>query len=239
MTKSLPVVFENEDCIVIDKPAGMLSIPDREQSQKSLKDHLLDQFGSIFTVHRLDRDTSGLIIFAKNETAHKFLSVQFENREAGKQYLGLVYGTLEQPEGIWDAPIREHAYIKGKMMVHRDGKPSMTSFSLMDAAGPFSLVRFTIHTGRTHQIRVHAANAGHPIACDSVYGKADPILLSSFKKKYKLSKTEESERPILQRLALHSHRLNLQLPDGTHLEVEAPLPKDIRALLQQLKKLHS
>lgn len=239
MSKLLNIVFENEDCIVIDKPSGMLSIPDREQSQKSLKDHLQDQYGSIFTVHRLDRDTSGLIIFAKNESAHKFLSAQFENREAGKQYLGLVYGTLEQSEGIWDAPIREHAYIKGKMMVHRDGKPSSTSYSLMDAAGPFSLVRFTIHTGRTHQIRVHAANAGHPIACDAIYGKPDPILLSAFKKKYKLSKSEESERPILQRLALHSHRLNLYLPDGNNLQVEAPLPKDIRALLQQLKKIHS
>ena len=100
----------------------------------------------------------------------------------------------------------------------------------------FSLVQFQLHTGRTHQIRVHCKNIGHPLACDELYGDGKPVLLSSIKKKYKLSKHDEEERPMLNRLALHSYRLKFKDADGQVVDLEAALPKDIRALLQQLKK---
>ncbi|MEO5595461.1 MAG: pseudouridine synthase, partial [Chitinophagaceae bacterium] len=106
-------IFENDDFIVLNKPSGMLSIPDRTQSQPSLKDHLIEKLGGIFTVHRLDRDTSGVIVFAKNETTHKYLSQQFEDRSTNKIYYGLVSGKLERPTGIIDEAIAEHHSQKG------------------------------------------------------------------------------------------------------------------------------
>ncbi|MFM2358079.1 MAG: hypothetical protein RLY16_71 [Bacteroidota bacterium] len=230
------IVFENDQFIAINKPSGMLTIPDREQSEPSLKDLLIQKFGSIFTVHRLDKDTSGLVVFAKNEGAHKFLSALFEGRQIEKYYLGLVQGSPTPAVGSIDAPIQEHAYIKGKMMIHRNGKASLTDYEVLEDVSRIALVKFNIHTGRTHQIRVHAANIGHPILCDSLYGDGQPILLSKFKKNYKLSKHEEEERPILKRLALHSSRLLFTDEQGNRHELEAPLPKDMRALLQQLKK---
>ena len=106
----------------------------------------------------------------------------------------------------------------------------------MEENKTFSLVQFQLHTGRTHQIRVHCKNIGHPLACDELYGDGKPVLLSSIKKKYKLSKHDEEERPMLNRLALHSYRLKFKNADGKMFDLKAELPKDIRALLQQLKK---
>ena len=100
----------------------------------------------------------------------------------------------------------------------------------------WSLVEFRLHTGRTHQIRVHAKQFGHPLACDELYGDGKPILLSSLKRKFKLSKHDDEERPMLKRLALHSYRLKFTDTDGTVIDLVAELPKDMRALLQQLKK---
>ncbi len=214
----------------------MLSIPDREQSQPSLKDMLLQKYGSIFTVHRLDRDTSGVIIFAKNEATHKYLSQLFEERKTEKYYAGIVHGMPMNTTGTIDAPISEHPLQKGLMVVHRKGKPSVTDYEVMEAYKPYSLVQFQIHTGRTHQIRVHSKNIGHPIACDELYGDGKPILLSAIKKKFKLSKKEEEERPMLNRLALHSYRLKFTDTEGTEIELTAELPKEFRAIMQQLKK---
>jgi 23S rRNA pseudouridine1911/1915/1917 synthase len=201
------IVFENNDFIAISKPGGLLSIPDREQSEKSLKDLLMAKYGSIYTVHRLDKDTSGLILFAKNEHTHKYLCKLFEDRKIEKYYLGVVLGSPVQSSGTIDAPMMEHPVHKGQMTVHRNGKPAQTSYEVLDANAHFSLVSFHLHTGRTHQIRVHAKNIGHPLACDPLYGDGKPVLLSSIKKKYKLSKHDEAERPMISRLALHSHRL--------------------------------
>ena len=118
--------------------------------------------------------------------------------------MALVYGTLSSISGTIDTPIMEHPVFKGQMVVNRKGKPSVTDYEVVEALGKYSLVKFRIHTGRTHQIRVHAKDIGHPIACDPLYGDGKPILLSSIKKKYKLSKAEEEERPILNRVALLS-----------------------------------
>lgn len=232
----LDIIFENDAIVAINKPAGVLSIPDRTQSAVSLKDMLLEKYGSIFTIHRLDKETSGLIIFAKNEAAHKFYSKKFEEREVEKYYLGFTHGTMPAASGTIDAPMMEHPVIKGQMIVNRKGKPSVTDYEVVEALSKFSLVKFRIHTGRMHQIRVHSKDVGHPIACDPLYGDGKPVLLSSIKKKYKLSKLEEEERPILQRVALHSSQLIFKDQDGNRIELVAEMPKDMRAFLQQLKK---
>src|SRR5688572_32493970 len=107
------IIYENEDFIVINKPPGLLSIPEKEEKENSLKKILQDKYGQIFTVHRLDRETSGLIVFAKNEETHKHLSRQFEERQTEKIYYGLVLGSLAQKQGLIDAPIAEHPNKKG------------------------------------------------------------------------------------------------------------------------------
>jgi len=215
----------------------MLTIPDREQSERSLKDMLLEKYGSIFTVHRLDKDTSGLVLFAKNETTHKYLNKIFEERQVEKYYVGVVLGMPAEETGLIDAPIAEHQTNKGMMIVHRRGKPSQTGYEVLEANKHFSLVSFQLHTGRTHQIRVHSKNIGHPLACDPLYGDGKPVLLSAVKKKFKLSKQEDEERPMISRLALHSYRLKFIDEHGKQMELEATIPKEFKALMTQLKKV--
>lgn len=231
----LDILFENEQFIALNKPSGLLSIPDRLGQEISLKDLLKQQYGNIYTVHRLDKDTSGAIVFAKEETAHKELSSLFEGREVAKYYLGLVNGTLMNPSGSIDAAIMEHPGKATKMLTHVKGKASLTDYEVLESFRLYSWLQFRIHTGRTHQIRVHMQHIGHSIVCDEVYGDPRPVLLSALKKKFKLAKAAEEERPILSRLALHSHRLQFTL-HGERFELEAALPKDLRALLQQLRK---
>ncbi len=230
------IIFENDHFIAINKPSGLLSIPDRIGEDISLKKILLEKYGSIYTVHRLDKDTSGVIVFAKNEETHKQLSQLFEGRDMEKYYLGLVYGSPMNESGSIDAPIMEHPGKTSKMMVHAKGKTSLTDYEVLESFKLFSWLQFRIHTGRTHQIRVHAQHIGHSIVCDELYGDPKPILLSSLKKKFKLAKSAEEERPILHRLALHSSRLKFTL-NGEEFMLEAELPKDLRAVLQQLGKL--
>ena len=166
----------------------------------------------------------------------KYLSQQFENRSTEKIYNGLVMGKMEAANGIVDEPVATHYSQKGMMMVSDKGKPSTTEYALLEQFRAFSWMQFHILTGRTHQIRVHMKHLGHPIACDELYGDAKPILLSAFKKKFNLAKSAEEERPLLNRLALHAAKLSFT-DSGNHLHhFEAPLPKDLRALLQQLRK---
>jgi 23S rRNA pseudouridine1911/1915/1917 synthase len=230
------ILFENTDFVVLNKPSGMLSIPDRIQSQPSLKDFLIDKYGGIFTVHRLDKDTSGVIVFAKNVITHKHLSQQFEERSTNKIYTGLVLGKPAEQKAVIEEPIAEHFSQKGMMMTTAKGKPSVTEYKVLEQFRSFTWMQFKILTGRTHQIRVHMKHIGHSIACDELYGDAKPILLSSFKKKFNLSKSAEEERPILNRLALHAAQLSFKYAGGATHHFEAELPKDLRALLQQLRK---
>lgn len=229
------IVFENDDFVGINKPTGLLSIPDREGKDVSLKILLKEKYGDIFTVHRLDKDTSGLIVFAKNTVAHKNLSQQFEARQTKKIYQGLVIGSLPEKKGTIDAPVIEHPALNGTMIVHHKGKESLTDYEVLEDYGIYSLVQFQIHTGRTHQIRVHMKDMGHPIVCDTLYGDGKPIMVSSLKSKFKLAKAEE-ERPLLNRLALHAFQLTFKDITGKVFQLEAPLHKDLRATLQQLTK---
>ena len=231
----LPIIFENDQFIVLNKPAGLLSIPDRTQSQISLKDMLRQKYSNIFTVHRLDRETSGIIVFAKEEATHKELSQLFEGREVEKYYEGLVHGILDPQSGSIDAPIMEHPGKKGTMIIHAKGKPSLTDYEALESFRSYTWTKFRIHTGRTHQIRVHLTYIGHSLVCDELYGDPQPIYVSALKRNYNLSKKEEEERPILKRIALHSSSLKFTL-NNEIFEFTAEAPKDLRALLQQLRK---
>ena len=231
------IIFENDNIVAVNKPSGLLTLPDRFDAElESLKGILTKKYGQIFVIHRLDRDTSGLIIFAKTADAHQYYSRLFEDRKVKKIYVGLVQGILPVEEGSFDQPIGEHPFTKGKMAVVRKGKHALTHYTVLETLSKYSWVSFHIETGRTHQIRVHLQNAGHPLVCDPLYGSDAPILLSAIKKNFKLSKTAETERPLLNRLALHAWKLSLPSQDGKILELEAPVPKDLEACLKQLKK---
>src|SRR5687767_318047 len=214
----------------------MLTIPDRhDETLISLYKLLEQQYEKIYIVHRLDKETSGIILFAKDEATHKYLSGLFEQRIIEKFYMGIIQGSLVNKRGVISEPIGEHSVHKGLMTISKKGKPSVTEYEVIKDFGLYSLVKFQIHSGRTHQIRVHMKHSGHPIACDELYGNPEPILLSSFKRKYKLSRQEE-ERPILSRMGLHSYQLIFTDAAGKRHDLVAELPKDMRALLQQLQK---
>ncbi len=231
------LIFENDDFVALNKPSGLLSIPDREGEEVSLKSLLQEKYSQIFTVHRLDRDTSGLIVFAKNEATHKHLSQQFEGRLTKKIYAGLVLGSPSETKGSINLPLAENMVQRGVMIVNRRGKESLTDYEVIEDFGLYSWMQFQIHTGRTHQIRVHMKEIGHPIVCDEVYGDGKPVLLSSLKKKkFKLGKDVLEERPLLSRLALHAYQLTFTTLQGDKKELTAELPKDLRATLQQLQK---
>lgn len=232
----LDILFENDDLVAVNKASGMLTIPDRFNTElSSLYNFLQKQYDQIFTVHRLDRDTSGVVIFAKNEATHKWLSGLFENRTIDKHYLGIVKGSPINKNGIINGPIAENQHQKGTMVINKRGKPSATEYNVIDDFGIYSLVKFKILSGRTHQIRVHMKHIGHPIVCDEIYGDGKPILISSFKKKFKLNR-EEEEQPILKRLGLHAYQIKFNNQAGQTIEISAELPKDMKALLQQLSK---
>jgi 23S rRNA pseudouridine1911/1915/1917 synthase len=231
------IVFEDDNLIAVNKPSGMLTLPDRHDGElASLRGILQKMYGEIFVVHRLDKDTSGLIVFAKNAETHRYLSQLFENREVQKWYLGLVIATPVPANGMIEQPLGDHPFKKGHMTIVKKGKPSITGYETLQSFGNYSLVKFELFTGRTHQIRVHSKFIGHPIVCDPMYGDGKPVLLSSLKKKYKLSKAEEEEKPILARLALHAFQLSFKDENGELLQLEAPLHKDMTALLKQLEK---
>ena len=235
MKNEFITVFENQDFIVINKPSGLLSIPDRFDSEVNVKQLLIEKYGQIFTVHRLDKYTSGLIMFAKNEQTHKSLSTLFSERKIVKKYLGLVHGKPIEPTSILEFPLLPHASIMGKMIVHEKGKIATTKYQVIEQFKHFSLLEFDIYTGRTHQIRVQMQHIGHPIVCDILYGSAEPILLSTFKKKFKLSKNQETENPILNRQALHAQQLHFTL-NGEDFSFQSALTKDLEVCLNILRR---
>lgn len=232
------LVHEDEHILVVNKPAGLLTIPDRFGNKVSLLHALERRYGKVFVVHRLDRETSGILCFARNEAAHRHLSLQFEHHTADKFYLALLDGALHHDEGEIDKPIGEHPTVSGKMAIRNSGKPSLTFYRALERFRRFTLAEALIKTGRTHQIRVHFESIGYPLAVDALYGRRAAFFLSEIKgKSYKSGKHSGEERPLMDRSSLHAARLRIDHPaTGERMEFEAELPKDFAAVLSQLRK---
>ncbi len=237
--KNIPeIIYEDDQLVVVNKPPDYLSIPDRHDSTKpNLVSFLQQKFGEIFVVHRIDRETSGILCFARNAEAHRNLCKQFDDRVVEKFYLALADGRMHDDEGIIDKPIAEHSSVAGKMITAARGKASLSLYKVLQRFKHFTLAEIEIKTGRTHQIRVHFQSIGYPLAVDPLYGRRSELKLSEIKGKYKLGKWVDEERPIMSRTTLHAYRLKLQHPvteEVMNFKVEPP--KDFVALVQQLEK---
>ena len=234
----LEILYEDEDYIIINKAAGVLVIPDRFNTQELSLNHILEKEldQKIWVVHRLDRNTSGCICFAKNAGTHQYLSGLFSKNKLTKIYKALVIGKLPTTKGIIQKPIAEHPVKKGRMVIHPKGKTAQTDYEVLEEWPLYSLVKLRLHTGRTHQIRVHLQAIGHPVVCDELYGDGKGFYLSNIKKNYKLSNKYETEKPLLGRQALHAFQLSFQKENGVVISVEAGLPKDMAACIHQLNK---
>jgi RluA family pseudouridine synthase len=232
----LRVLYEDSDVIAIDKASGMLSIPDRfDEHAPNLAAMLKERCGEIFVCHRLDRDTSGVIVFAKHADAHRVLNEQFESHTIRKQYEAIVDGTMTQSAGTIELAIGPHRRHRGMMMVDAvHGKLAVTHYHVKTGFREFSHLAIDLETGRQHQIRVHCAAIGHPLMVDPLYGTRTEFLLSSIKKNYRGA---EHERPLMDRLTLHASELEFVHP-GTNegVIIRSPLPKDMAATLRQLAR---
>ena len=240
MSKSRPyeIIYEDDDIIVINKASQILSIPDRHRPEIiNIYTLLSEKYPEIYIVHRIDKDTSGVMIFAKNAEAHKDLNNQFENRTTTKKYIAILRGIPFPEQGRIEAKIGPHPTQLGLMTVSSRGKEAITDYKVLEAFKDFSLVECTILTGRTHQIRVHTKYIGCPIAVDPQYGTHSSLFLSEFKKrKFKIGKFNE-EIPMLSRVPLHAFQLTIKHPrTGQEMTFEANPPKDIQAVLSQLRK---
>lgn len=235
MRQTVPVIYQDNDVVVVNKPAGITVIPERFDTEKKSVQHVLeDTYGKLFVVHRIDRDTTGVLCFARNEAAHRSLSMQFENRATKKEYAVIVRGHLAGNSGSIDTPIMENPRHAGTMIVHPKGKEALTLFEVTEQFRHAALLQVEIKTGRTHQIRVHFASAGHPLLVDPIYGKP-AFFLSEIKHHYKA--TQEEERPTLARLSLHAAALTFQHPTSLQIcKYEAPIPKDLELVLKLLRK---
>ena len=233
------VIYEDEKIIVVEKPPQLLVLPDRyDHSLQNLYGMVKDEFGDIFVVHRIDKETSGVIVFAKDADAHANLNSQFEQRNVHKKYVAIVVGEPMEADGVIDAPISENPSHPGVMKVNRKhGKPSVTNFSVEELFDGYALVNAMPESGRLHQIRVHLASVGLPVMCDRVYGDGTPFFLSAVKSNYF---SEGEEKPLLSRTALHAASITFAHP-GTNEEMtfEAELPKDMRSVLNYLRKFRS
>ena len=238
MKNTPKIIFHDDDIVIVNKPHDYLSIPDRFTLTKpNLVRFLKKQFEKVFVVHRLDKETSGIICFALNEDAHRNLSQQFEKRNTEKIYLALVRGNMHTEHGIIDKPIAKNTVVAGKMIIASRGKPSVTHFKVVERFKNYTLLEMDIKTGRMHQIRVHLQSESYPLAVDAMYGGEDFFLLSKVKlRKYKSGKDQE-EKPLMSRCTLHSFRLTLDHPTTKErISFEAELPKDFRAVIKQLRK---
>jgi 23S rRNA pseudouridine1911/1915/1917 synthase len=235
------IIYEDEKIIAVNKASGLSVGGDRWDDSKERLDRMLGETlagGKLFTAHRIDRDTSGLVIFAKDEDTHRLLCLAFERRQAEKRYIAVVHGRPPWNETNCELPLVPNGNKRHLTIIDKyQGKKSLTCFRLLGGAGNYSVLEVRPETGRTHQIRVHAAALGFPIVCDPLYGNEKPVLLSSFKRDWRGDLLEE--KPLLARLGLHAAELvlpALSAEDAAPLRFSAPLPRDMAALLIQMEK---
>ncbi len=233
-----PILYEDDELLAFDKPSGLLTAPDRwDKGIPSLTD-LVHELVSpdCRNVHRLDREASGVLLFAKTLDALRAVREQFDAQSVRKLYLALVGPPPRDPRGQVVAPLAPDPRRPGRTRVCRDGKESATSYEVIERfGGRAALVQAQPHTGRTHQIRVHLAHLGCPILGDAFYGEGRPLLLSELKPGYKPGRG--AERPLLGRLGLHARLLTLRRPgSGEGLTIESPLPHDFELALKYLRR---
>jgi len=221
----LAVVHDDQDLVVIDKPAGMVVHPASGHSAGTLAHALLGLGGRWSTiggaarpgiVHRLDKGTSGLMLAARTDPAHRALAAQLADRTLSRTYLAIVRGELSGGERVLEGPIARHPRDRLRMAVVEGGRPARTRVTPIERRGGHTLVQCDLDTGRTHQIRVHLAATGHPVAGDDLYGRRRP---------------GDPDRPML-----HAHRLRFQHPGaGVLMTFESPPPADFTAFWERLR----
>ncbi len=235
----LDIIYEDKNIIVLNKAPGVVVHPaGSKYRENSLVNALLFHCEKSLSgisgvlrpgiVHRLDKDTSGLLVVAKNDAAHKYLMQQFKARTIQKIYIALVLGKLESKKGIINAPIGRHHKDRKKMgITYKEGREAVTKYEVIDDFKECSLVKIKLLTGRTHQIRVHFSSIGHPLVGDTLYGNIKAN--DAFAKKYGL-----------QRIFLHSLELGLSIPGERNKKIKlfsTDLPKDLKVPLEKLQKI--
>ena len=236
---ALQIVYEDEALLVIDKPPGLVVHPAPGHASGTLVNALLFHCRTLSgiggeerpgIVHRLDKDTSGLLLVAKHDRSHRHLAAQLKTRQLQRRYVALVRGRLPALQGSIDAPLGRHPQQRQKMaVVERYGRAARTHYQVLEAWGPLSLVRLTLETGRTHQIRVHLAHIGHAVIGDPVYGSG-PLRLPGH------TALEQVLRAF-PRQALHAEEIRFQHPEsGEWCTFTAPLPADMATLLEHVRQ---
>ena len=243
------LIYDDEHILVLNKSPGIAVSPDRWDTSLQRLDSLAAEFFKIkklYTVHRIDRDTSGLVVFAKNSDIHKTLSLAFQQRQVKKRYITAVHGRPSWKETTCDLGLVPDGNKKHHTIIDNyRGKKSFTAFRLLGCAGNYSIIEAFPETGRTHQIRVHLAALGHPVVCDELYGNTKAVMLSAIKRGWRGDPL--NERPLLSRLGLHAAELFLpsyetkaavkSAADTAGLTLKAPLPRDMAALIRQMEKI--
>ncbi|MDX6766726.1 MAG: RluA family pseudouridine synthase [Candidatus Methylacidiphilales bacterium] len=225
----LDILHEDTDLVVINKPSGLVVHPGAGQCTGTLVSALLHHCAGELSgiggverpgiVHRLDRETSGVLVVAKNDRAHRGLAGQFKDRLTRKTYQAFLLGTPTRPAGIWQEPIGRHSQQRQKMTVRTDGRASRTDYRVEQSWSRCCRVMLDLHTGRTHQIRVHASHAGHAVVGDRIYGRQPAWV---------------AEAGVVRHL-LHAWRLEFQHPRSHKtLSITAPLPEDFLAFEKTL-----
>ncbi len=233
-SNGIELLHEDDDLLVLNKPSGLLVLPDRfDRSLPDVYTMLKMHFVKILVVHRIDKDTSGLIVFAKTPEAHKALNAQFEKQQVEKVYEAIAVGTPKKKQGTISLPLLGDR--RGLVRVDRkSGKSAVTDYRVTEKFNGYAFVEARPRTGRQHQIRVHLSAIGLPVLCDPLYGDGRPFYLSSVKPFYR---AKGEEKPLLSRTALHAASLSFTHPEtGERVIFLAPLPKDMRAVLKYLRK---
>lgn len=238
-TPSYTVIYSDDEIVVLNKKSGLLVATDRYDAEAPRLDLLAEkEFGSLFAVHRIDKDTSGIVIYAKTPEAHRNISMQFTERTVKKIYHCLVNGHPAWDNFTVDLPLLPDGDDRHRTVINKKfGKPSVTYLEVVGNCGPYTWIKAFPKTGRTHQIRAHLQSTGFPIVCDPLYsGNQKPVRLSDIKRKWNGDVYEE--RPLLNRLALHAYSIEIAHPKtGEQIVFTAPYPKDLDAVRNQLAKI--